>query len=358
LVVLGLVVVLGAVAGSMVPALTAPGTDSTSARIAEWARDHGMSPLVTWAEQRTYQPPTVGGAPEANSPLEHPFAPEAPVPAGAALPAPIDPLAQPALPGEGVWQVSATVHGAPAMAQTFLRPDAAHTSYTAAATWFDPHLVSAQLHPGAAEPGGTGWAVPDSIPPAQRVGLLAAFNSGFKLADAHGGFYEDGRTAQPLVAGAASMVFNTDGTMTVGQWGRDVTMSPRVAAVRQNLVLLVDHAQVVPGIDANINQVWGATIGNDKYVWRSGIGVTASGGIVEVVGPGLSADSLATLLQKAGSTQAMELDINPQWTSFVRYQPTTDPTNPTPINLLPTMQPPADRYTTTSSRDFITLHTR
>jgi len=299
LVVLGLVVVLGAVVGSMVPAaLTAPGTDSTSARIAEWARDHGMSPLVTWAEQRTYQPPTVGGAPEANSPLEHPFAPEAPVPAGAALPAPIDPLAQPALPGEGVWQVSATVHGAPAMAQTFLRPDAAHTSYTAAATWFDPHLVSAQLHPGAAEPGGTGWAVPDSIPPAQRVGLLAAFNSGFKLADAHGGFYEDGRTAQPLVAGAASMVFNTDGTMTVGQWGRDVTMSPRVAAVRQNLVLLVDHAQVVPGIDANINQVWGATIGNDKYVWRSGIGVTASGGIVEVVGPGLSADSLATCCKK------------------------------------------------------------
>jgi len=42
----------------------------------------------------------------------------------------------------------------------------------------------------------------------------------------------------------------------------------------------------------------------------------------------------------------------------VRYQPTTDPTNPTPINLLLTMQHPADRYTTTSSRDFITLHTR
>ena len=178
LLVLVLVVVLGTVAGSMVPALTAPGTDSTSARIAEWARDHGMSPLVTWAEQRTYQPPTVGGAPEANSPLDHLSAPPAPVPAGAALPAPIDPLAQPPLPGEGVWQVSATVRGAPAMAQTFLRPDATHTSYTAAATWFDPHLVSAQLHPGAAEPGGTGWAVPDSIPPAQRVGLLAAFNSG------------------------------------------------------------------------------------------------------------------------------------------------------------------------------------
>ena len=54
----------------------------------------------------------------------------------------------------------------------------------------------------------------------------------------------------------------------------------------------------------------------------------------------------------------MELDINPQWTSFIDYQPTANPTNPTPINLLPTMQHPADRYNTTSSRDFITLHTR
>ena len=357
-VVVGLVVVLGAVAGSMVPALTAPGTDSTTARIAEWARDHGMSPLVTWAEQRTYQPPPMGGAPAADSPLHTQPGSATPAAPGSGLPAPVRTPAQPPLPGEGQWQVSATVRGAPAMAQTFLRPDATHTSYTAAATWFDPHLVSAQLHPGAAEPGGTGWSVPSSIPPTARAGLLAVFNSGFKLADAHGGYYQDGRFAQPLVAGAASMVFHTDGTMTVGQWGRDLTMSPDVEAVRQNLVLLVDHAQVVPGIDANINRVWGSTIGNDKYVWRSGIGVTATGDIIEVVGPGLSASSLATLLQRTGCTRAMELDINPEWTSFIHYQPTADLTNPTPVNLLPTMQHPADRYDTTSTRDFITLYSR
>jgi len=243
-------VFLGAVGTSVASALTAPGTQSTTARIAEWARNNGMSPLVTWAEQLTYQPPTVGGAPAANSPLRQlgpaPAVPAGPTPpAGPTLPATITTPAQPSLPGEGQWKVTATVHGSPAMAQTFLRPDATHTSYTAAATWFDPHLVRAQLHPGAAQPGGTGWTVPSFIPPSDRAGLLAAFNSGFKLADAHGGFYEGGRYAKPLVAGAASMVFYTDGTMTVGQWGRGVTMSPKVAAVRQNLTLLVDHAQVV-----------------------------------------------------------------------------------------------------------------
>lgn len=52
---------LGTVGGSVVSALTAPGTQSTTARIAEWARNNGMSPLVTLAEQLTYQAPKVGG---------------------------------------------------------------------------------------------------------------------------------------------------------------------------------------------------------------------------------------------------------------------------------------------------------
>ncbi len=367
-------VFLATVTGSIVPALTAPGTDPTTARLAEWARDHGMSPLVTWAEQRTYHAPTAGGPPEANSPLRQlpppttstgpsPIprtqpAPTATAAAGPTLPVPLNPPAQPPLPGEGHWQVTATVHSKPAMAQTFLRPDATHTSYTVAATWFDPKLISAQLHPGTSQPGGTGWPEPPSLPPSQRIGLLAAFNSGFKLADARGGYYDNGRYSQPLVPGAASMVFFTDGTMTVGQWNRDVTMSPHVAAVRQNLVLLVDHAHLVPGIDTNTNKAWGSTIGNDKYVWRSGIGVTPTGAIVEIVGPSLSAATLADLLQRAGCEQAMELDINPEWTSLIRYQPTADPTNPTPLNVLPTMKQPPDRYNTTSTRDFVALHAR
>ena len=354
LLLLGLVVVLGTVAGSMVPALTAPGTDSTSARIAEWARDHGMSPLVTWAEQRTYQPPTVGGAPEANSPLDHPSAPSAAA-AGTALPAPIRTAAQPPLPGEGVWQVNATVHGAPAMAQTFLRPDATHTSYTAGAVTFDPHLVRTTLHPGNSQPGGTGWAVAPTI--TQPAGLLSAFNSGFKLGDAHGGFYANGRYAQPLAPRGASMVFYTDGTMTVGQWGRDVQMSPNVAAVRQNLTLLVDHGVVIPGDSTHTQQTWGATVGNKNFVWRSGIGVTANGDIVNVIGPRLSAQSLAVLLQHAGAVRAMQLDINPEWTSYVLYHQPSN-THAGASNLLPTMNRAPTRYNSVSGRDFVTTHTR
>jgi hypothetical protein len=47
-------------AWSMGSALTAPGTDSVSSRVAEWARNHYLGPLVTLGEWITYQPPKVG----------------------------------------------------------------------------------------------------------------------------------------------------------------------------------------------------------------------------------------------------------------------------------------------------------
>ncbi len=355
LVVVVLMVTVVAVATpSVVSALTAPGTRSSTARLAEWARNHGMSPVVNGLEQLTYQPPKVGGPVAANSPLLH-----APHPAQillpSPLPAPITPVAFPALPGEGQWQTVATVHGQPAMAQTFLRPDATHTSYTVGAVTFDPHLVRTTLHPGSSQPGGTGWAVGPTI--TQPTGLLSAFNSGFKLADARGGFYANGRYAKPLAAGGASMVFYTDGTMTVGQWGREVHMSPTVGAVRQNLTLLVDHGVVIPGNSTHTQNTWGATIGNKNFVWRSGIGVTASGRIINVIGPRLSAHSLAVLLQHAGAVRAMQLDINPEWTSYVLYHQPSD-THTGASNLLPTMQRAAPRYNSVSGRDFVTTHTR
>jgi len=356
LVVVVLMVTVAAIATpSVVNSLSAPGTRSTTARLAEWARNHGLSPVVNGLEQLTYQPPKVGGPLAATSPLlhHHPHPPLGPLPN--TLPVPITPVASPALPGEGQWQTIATVHGQPAMAQTFLRPDATHTSYTVGAVTFDPHLVRTTLHPGNSQPGGTGWAVAPTI--TQPAGLLSAFNSGFKLGDAHGGFYANGRYAQPLAPGGASMVFYTDGTMTVGQWGRDVQMSPNVAAVRQNLTLLVDHGVVIPGDSTHTQQTWGATVGNKNFVWRSGIGVTANGDIVNVIGPRLSAQSLAVLLQHAGAVRAMQLDINPEWTSYVLYHQPSN-THAGASNLLPTMNRAPTRYNSVSGRDFVTTHTR
>ncbi len=325
-------------------ALTAPGTDSAAARLAEWARSHGLSSVVDQLERATYRPPAVGGVPGKSSPLS--AGPPA-VPQQHAALRPLVPLASPALPAEGAWHVLATVGGRPALQAAYLRPDAVHTSYTAAVAWMDTSLLRFVLHPGTQEPGGGRWPVPPSLTPAERPGLVGAFNGGFRLDAARGGFFEGGRTAGTLRRGAASLVITADGRATVGQWGRDVGPGADVVAVRQNLDLLVDGGTVVPGLDANVKGRWGATLGNQLYVWRSGAGVTASGALVYVAGNRLSASTLAELLRRAGAVRAMELDINPEWTSFVTY--------PATKNLLPDMQKTPRRYDTTSTRDFVAV---
>jgi hypothetical protein len=326
---------------SVARALTAPGTDTVAARLAEWARAHGMSSVVDRLERAAYQPPKVGGEPAGTSPLAH----GAPARRGGL--APVLPFASPALPGEGRWHVLDTVGGAPALEVAYLRPDAVHTSYTAAVAWMDPARLRFVLHPGSDQPGGGPWPVADRITAGERATLLAAFNGGFRIGQARGGFYEGGRTRGSLRPGAASFVVFTDGRATVGSWQRDVGPGPRVAAVRQNLALVVDHGQVVPGLADDHDQRWGRTIGNRRFVWRSGVGVTASGDLLYVAGNRLTALTLGRLLQRAGAVRGMELDINPEWTSFVLY--------PAEQNLLPDMQHTPRRYDTTSSRDFVTV---
>ena len=44
-------------------ALTYPGGGTVSERLAEWARDHYLGPLVTFGEWVSYKPPKVGGKP-------------------------------------------------------------------------------------------------------------------------------------------------------------------------------------------------------------------------------------------------------------------------------------------------------
>ena len=56
-----------------------------------------------------------------------------------------------------------------------------------------------------------------------------------------GGYYDYGQTVVPLRNGAASFVIYANGTATVGEWGQDAVMGPDIAAVRQNLTLLVDN---------------------------------------------------------------------------------------------------------------------
>jgi hypothetical protein len=342
-------------------ALMAPNGGSLSSKLSEWARDHYLGPLVTFGEWLTYQPPKVGGKPSFSLATgenlkklkfkkEHGFVPI--IPKNLASPA-----GKP-LPGEGVWRLVETVKNQPAMYTTFLRPDSVHTSYVAGLVSMDQRLLTFSLHPGSEDPGPGNWNSSYWIPPNERKGLMATFNGGFKLDVAGGGFYLNGQTKGSLTDGAASVVYYKDGTIKVGVWGRDVRMSPNVVGVRQNLKLIVDRGQIPTDVNENVLSSWGATLGGAYYVWRSGIGITKDGRVIYVYGPALNVETLAGLLQRAGAVEAMQLDINPFWTTFESYSAGNNPSDPTPHVLLPTQQTPATRYYSEWSRDFTAVYAR
>jgi hypothetical protein len=348
------------------PYLSGPGTDSVAARVAEWGRDHHLSWAVSWLENATYTPPPTGGNLSAaqrkallgqgGGAYPHPR-PSAPSAAPVDLPANIPAQAANPLPGEGVWHpVKADSAGNPVLEEAALRPDSRHTSELAYAAWMNQKALSFTLQPGYQQPGGT-WAVPDQVSGSALKGLIATWNGGFKVHpnDALGGYYADGTTASPLVSGKAAEVFYRDGSLKIGVWGSGLTMTPGVLAVRENLSPLVEGGVVQVGSGAGSSAQWGYTINNDYYIARSGIGMTAGGDIVYISGSALSVQTLAQLLKAAGAVDAMELDINPDWVSFMTYSGRS--ANPDPVKLWDFVQP-ADRYLQPASRDFVSVHLR
>ena len=295
-------------------------------------------------------------------------APTAPQP----LPVPVAlvPFTTPAPEGQGAWgPAGRPVAGVPAVYETALVPPGG--VQPAGIAWMDTHLLSALLYSGSKSPGGGPYRYTAPIAPAEAATLVAAFNGGFLMGTAGGGYYTEGRTVVPLVAGAASLVIDTGGSVTVGAWGSDVSMTPGVVAVRQNLVPLVAGGQPTAAATSPDWQAWGDTCGATSCAssvpgienqWRSGVGVTAAGALVYVAGPDLTPSQLAALEVRAGIVRGMQLDINPDWPVFATYDPspTNGPAAPSNGSSLQprSVQGPATFFEPSWARDFVTMSAR
>ncbi|SDD77919.1 hypothetical protein SAMN05216410_0150 [Sanguibacter gelidistatuariae] len=361
-----LVLVFLAVGTSYARALTYPGSATWQERSVEWVRDHGGNSVVNSIENWYYtrHAPTNASPSAAALPAwaqgsrlsvvaSHPSAAGGGPAAIRALPGAT------ALAGEGTW-VSGRVDaaGSPAVYTTIFQPDPAHASVVAAAAWMRSSDTTAHLVAGTLQPDGHSWPGNAQVAPADVPALVATFNSGWKVKDIRGGFYLDGRTGARLVDGEASAVIDDQGHISVGQWGRDFTMSSHVRAVRQNLQLVVDAGAPVDGLTANGNGRWGNSKNQLQYTARSGLGVTASGDLVYIAGTAMNLQTLATAMVDAGIVRGMELDIHSNLQSFATWTPSASATTMTPVKLLPSMQRPADRYLAPDQRDFFYLTLR
>ena len=285
-------------------------------------------------------------------------------------PANLAPFRRSSAPGEGVWRPAGRrVEGTPAVYLTTLTPRAA--SEPAGVAWMDTKLLSARLYSGSKSPGGGPYRYTAPIRPRSARTLVAAFNGGFMMSAAEGGYYTEGRMIDPLRDGSASLVIYADGSVNVGEWGTDVTMTPQVVAVRQNLVLLVADGRPTPRAASSDWQAWGDTCGASscepsvpgvEQQWRSAVGVTGDGALIYVQAPAIDPLQLAQLLVRAGVLRGMELDINPDWPIFATYRPEGEHGLASASNghklLEGTVQGPSIFFEAWWARDFVTMSAR
>ena len=210
------------------------------------------------------------------------------------------------------------------------------------------------LHVGSQDPPTGGVAISPSarsaVSNAELPRLLAAFNGGFKVGSGSGGFEIDGHTLTPLQSGRSSFVIDTNGSGHIGVWGQDLpTPKEHVSSVRQNLFPLVTGSQLSPSI-ADIAS-WGARFKGEDMVARSALGEDKNGNILYAASMLALPSDVGTALIDAGATNAMELDINPEWVQLAFAARAGDQLRAG----VPGQNRPANQYLVGWTRDFVTV---
>ncbi len=242
------------------------------------------------------------------------------------------------------WSRVATVYA------TTFRPDPRATSVVYA-TWLRSSASILALYPGYLGPGATSLPRgPEEVPPTARGRLLATFNAGFYEADSAAGFYVNRTLYFPMIRGLATVVRYTNGTVNVVSWAGGPRPGPNVVMARQNLALLVANAR--PTALAADNGAWGLTLHGVPAVWRTALGVDASGNLIYAAAPAQTAASLAQVMVDLHCVRAMELDINPEWPIFVAYG---RPGALAPSLIVPNANQIPGRFLYPSTKDFFAL---
>lgn len=210
------------------------------------------------------------------------------------------------------WAVASSYHGV--TYALVKKITVAGVSFTAVE--FPKNTVGWAYHAVAGDPPGArytpgSWGAINNFE--LRLGVVGAFNGGFKQAAGAGGVSIDGRviaTMRPV--GAEATIARSGGLgISLGAVGPEGT----IAQVQNLPALVVDGAPSALARGAWYN--WGGVIDNRPGEPRSAIGVDKSGDVIYVGTASLSMPvELAIAMVRAGAWRAMALDMNPAWVSL------------------------------------------
>jgi hypothetical protein len=275
------------------------------------------------SETPTQASPSPQGSPTSQNDLTNAVATSSPAPAAQPWkPANLVPLGN--IPDEGVWTpYIQDASGATVAYRTFLQPDPERPYVTVGVVAFDLSRVQLKYALGLNEPVSTVKVLRSGrIPISDQVPgvLLAAFNGAFKTVHGDYGAYAENTVLVPPTDGLGTIAIYNDGSVRIGEWGKDLSFSPDMVAYRQNCPLMVQDGEINPLVNNNSVNDWGGTISGNIVTFRSGVGLSQDWNtLYYFAGNTLTMPSLAKAMQDAGAYQAMQLDINNYYVHFVSF---------------------------------------
>lgn len=260
------------------------------------------------------------------------------------------------LEGEGVWQsYIKDSKGTTVAYRTFIQPDPKRPYSLVAVVAFDLTHTKLGFVLGWEEPGVKGGPKGDGLIPAADAvpgKLLATFNGAFKTEHGSYGAMSNGAVALPARKGFATVVIYKDGSVKIGEYGKEITSLEDTLAWRQNCSLIIQDGQLNPLVNNDSAEYWGANLHGETVTWRSGLGISKDGKtLYYFAGPNLMMPVLAAAMQSVNVEAGMQLDINNYWVHFAAVRDVSGKNEAEPL-FPDEMKSDVPRYLSKYARDF------
>jgi hypothetical protein len=260
------------------------------------------------------------------------------------------------LEGEGIWQpYIKDSKGRTVAFRTFIQPDPKRPYAVVAVVAFDLTRTKLNFILGWDEPSlkdgpkGTGLIPAADAKPGV---LLATFNGGFKAMHGNFGAMSGGVVAIKPIKGLATIAIYKDGSVKIGEYGKDITSLDDTIAWRQNCSAIIENGQINPLVNNNSAEFWGANLNGETVTWRSGAGISPDGKtLYYFAGPNMMMPVLAAAMESVEVKAGLQLDINNYWVHFVAIRNQGDQVTPEPL-FPDDMKADPGRYLTKYPRDF------
>jgi hypothetical protein len=197
--------------------------------------------------------------------------------------------------------------------------------------------------------------VPGLVPQTDQPRLFAVFNGGFMPRHGRWGMRVAETTILPPREPGCTIALFENGTVRIRSWPA-LAAAPQLRALRQTPPCLLEQGQLNAELTSGRDKAWAGQTPGIVTRRRSAIALSEDGQtLFYAIGVEASPKLLASGLRSAGAHDAAQLDINWNWTRFLRFERGADGKLGVTKTLAPVEHTSRDYVEIPSKRDFFYL---